>query len=135
MQIKAIIIAVAVIAVISTIGGIYASLKMDISELEQEKLELKEANANLMTELAAERLNVSTLKDTITKVNNDLSKLEINNKSIETELKKWKDGYVEVTNKNETLTRLLDNSTYTSTACQDGLIINQLIGELKYEDL
>ena len=135
MQIKTIVIAIAVLAVISTIGGIYASLKMDISALEKDKMELKEANSNLMTELATERLNVSTLKNTITKVNSELSKLEINNKKIESELKQWKEGYITVANKNELLTKLLDNTTYTSTACQNGLMINQLLGELKYEDL
>lgn len=136
MQIKAIIIAIAVLAVISTLGGIYASFKLDMNRLKQENAELKESNNVLTSKLAVETLNVEKLKNTITTVNNEIEKMSIRNNTIQNELDKWKKGQFSVANINNTsLSSLLDNKLYMNSNCQNGLIINKLISEVKYEDL
>lgn len=136
MQIKAIIIAVAILAVISTLGGIYASFKLDMNRLKQENAELKESNNVLTSKLAVETLNVEKLKNTITTVNNEIEKMSIRNNTIQNELDKWKKGQFSVANiNNASLSSLLDNKLYMNSNCQNGLIINKLISEVEYEDL
>lgn len=135
MQTKIIIISVIVLLIIGTLTGIYVDLKLDMNQLEKEKSELKEANSSLHQQLAVERLNVVKLKSTITKVNNDLEKISIKNTTIEKELERWKNGVVNVTNRNEKIDSLLDAKLYIVPDCQNGLFINKLLSEIKYEDL
>jgi len=135
MQVKLIIIIVSVLTVFGILGGIYGSLKLDIDRLEKEKLELKESNSTLVAQLATEKLNVIKLKSVIDNVSTELDRISVNNKTIEAELKKFKDGYVEVTNKNKALEELLDAKLYLNESCQTGLHINELLGSIKYEDL
>ena len=135
MQVKLIIIIVSILAVFGILGGIYGSLKLTISDLEKENTGLKENNSTLVAQLATEKLNVIKLKSVITNVNHELDKMSINNKSIEKELQKWKQGHVEVTNKNKVLEQLLDAKMYLNESCQTGLQINELLGAMKHEDL
>ena len=135
MQVKLIIIIVSILAVFGVLGGIYGSLKLTISDREKENTGLKENNSTLVAQLATEKLNVIKLKSVITNVNHELDKMSINNKSIEKELQKWKQGHVEVTNKNKVLEQLLDAKMYLNESCQTGLQINELLGAMKYEDL
>lgn len=135
MQYKLIIIIVAVVIVLGTIGGIYGSLKLKINTLNEINEELRASNSSLSAQLAAEKLNVSKLKLVITNVNNELNKISIKNSTITKELEKWKQGTIEVTNKNKALEELLDSKLYLEKSCQTGLHINELLGAVKYEDL
>lgn len=135
MQYKLIGIIIAVLVIFGILGGIYGSLKLDINNLTKENLELKESNSILVAQLATEKLNVVKLKSVMTNVNHELDKMSINNKTIAKELEKWKQGYIEVTNKNKALEKLLDSKLYLNGSCQNGLHINELLGAVKYEDL
>lgn len=135
MQVKIIVITVLTLVVLSVLGGIYGSLKIDINNKDKEIRELKEYNSSLVTELAVEKMNVVTLKESIYKINAELDKVSIKNKAIEEEMKKWHEGYVDIKYENELLNKLFDKSLYLDNACQNGLMINKMISELKYEDL
>ena len=135
MQTKAIVITILVIIVLGTLGGIYGSLKLDITNKDKTITELKEANSNLVSELAVERLNVVKLKEAMYRINTELDKVSIKNKAIEEEMKKWHEGYVDIKYQNELLNKLFDKTLYLEPSCQQGLLINNMISELKYEDL
>lgn len=135
MQYKLIGIIIAVLVIFGILGGIYGSLKLDINNLTKENLELKESNSTLVAQLATEKLNVVKLKSVITNVNHELDNMSINNKTIAKELEKWKQGHVEVANKNKALEELLNSKLYLNESCQNGLHINELLGAVKYEDL
>lgn len=135
MQIKLGVIVVLVVLALGIYSGTVIHYRATIGQLEKENLSLKDANKSLTTQLAIEKTNVVKLKSSIEKVNVEIDKLSIRNADIKNELEKWQRGEVTVSNPNEKINSLLDSKLYLDRACQNGLIINQLLNEVKYEDL
>lgn len=135
MQAKMIIILVVIIAVFGAFSGMAIHYKTTISSLEMELRDVKDSNKDLLVKLTVEESNNIKLKSSIEKVNTELDRIKIRNETIKNELEKWQKGEISVTHRTESLTKLLDSKLYIDNACQNGLLINQLLGEIKYEDL
>lgn len=135
MQTKMVIILVVIIAIIGMFSTMAVHYKTTISSLETELKDVKDSNKDLLVKLTVEESNNVKLKSSIEKVNTELNRVKVRNETIQTELEKWQKGEVSVTKRTEALDKLLNSKLYIDPACQHGLMINQLLGDIKYEDL
>ena len=138
MYVKWIVIALivsTVVGVVSTIYGKYILMVNTIKEQELQIEDLTNTKIVLETDLNTERQNIDILSKLLEDTNKQFSILEVKYDNAIQKFNSYKRKTTEEKYKNQKTIDLLNNKIWESNKCEDGLIINRKISELKYEDL
>lgn len=138
MYVKWIVIALivsTVVGVISTIYGKYVLMVNTIKEQELQIEDLMNTKLVLETDLNTERQNIDVLSKLLEDTNKQFSILEVKYDNAIQKFNSYKRKTTEEKYKNQKTIDFLNNKIWESNKCEDGLIINRAISELKYEDL
>lgn len=138
MYVKWIVIALivsTVVGVVSTIYGKYILMVNTIKEQELQIEDLTNTKIVLETDLNTERQNIDVLSKLLEETNKQFSILEVKYDNAIQKFNSYKRKTTEEKYKNQKTIDFLNNKIWESNKCEDGLIINRKISELKYEDL
>ena len=124
-----------IITLVSIIGWKYYDLTSTISKQELTIEKLKNAKLILEVDLATERNNVSVLTNTVSELNADIEKMAIRNQNTIEEFNNFKKKADHEKYNSEQALQLLNSKLWTSEDCKEGLELNRMISNLKYEDL
>lgn len=138
MYVKWIVIALivsTVVGVVSTIYGKYILMVNTIKEQELQIEDLMNTKLVLETDLNTERQNIDVLSKLLEDTNKQFSILEVKYDNAIQKFNSYKRKTTEEKYKSQKTIDFLNNKIWESNKCEDGLIINRTISELKYEDL
>jgi len=127
--------------ILTILGGVYykinsefESKKLLITNLEIKNTEKQNKINMLQLQLAAEVTNTHVLTGAINNNNLRIKDLNTVYKKAVNELTTWKKKPPEVKYV-EKVKEIIVNKNYTNSTCDEGLLLNKNISELKYEDM
>ena len=106
-----------------------------VSKQEKEIIALKEDKVTLRTDLQTEKNNVEILKKALNDTNKQIAKLETKYQKTQAEYNKFINQDKKNWFTSQSWNDVINSNLWSTPLCEDGLKLNKMISELKYEDL
>ena len=124
-----------ILTLVSIIGWKYYDLTSTIRDQELTIEKLKNAKLILEVDLQTERNNVSILKNSVEELNQSIDELAVRNQNTIQAFNDFKKKSEHEKYTSQKALELMSSKLWNSSDCEEGLKLNKMISELKYEDL
>jgi hypothetical protein len=135
MNMKNNLIGGGLIIIILLISYKFYNMSNTIEEQEKYIERLNVKKLDLEVKLTLEKANVNELQKAIDITNDSLDILNKENEKILKEFNTWKNKPPVVKYKTKVVEKIITNKEYVKGECEEGILLNKSISELKYEDL